>query len=122
VRTALPRLKHPLAWFVLTELVYVSAVRLLFFNFRDFRGYSISMELYWTALRVMSIIALVLLFKPLIWNDFSGREHHIAGDKMPEGNGGEVRRSPVGFLWFPSRHFFVRVRLRDLRGCSRFKP
>jgi len=67
VMTILPRLKHPLAWFVLTELIYISAVRLLVFNFRNFGSYSISMELYWTALRVVSIIALVLLFKPFIW-------------------------------------------------------
>lgn len=58
------RPKHPLAWFALTELVYISAVRLHVFNFK---GDSISLELYWTALRVVSILALVLLFKPLIW-------------------------------------------------------
>jgi len=63
-RSAMFTPKHPLAWFVLTEIVYISSVRLLVFNFK---GSSISMELYWTALRVVSIIALVLLFKPLIW-------------------------------------------------------
>ena len=55
--------KHPLLWFVCTELAYILTVHLLLFTFR---GGLVSMELYWTAIRMVSIFVLVALFKPVI--------------------------------------------------------
>ena len=56
--------KHAFFVFAVVELLYIGAVRFLLFNYK---GTFISMELCWTGLRLLSLVVLVALFKPLIW-------------------------------------------------------
>ena len=65
-------LKHPLAWWACCELLYFAAVRVLVFTYT---GSLISLELYWTAIRVMSLIGLLMLFRPIIWRE--GDQRHF---------------------------------------------
>jgi len=63
--------RHPVALFAVTELIYIALVRLLVFNFH---GSFISLELFWTALRLISLIVLVALFKAIIWRPADQRK------------------------------------------------
>ena len=56
--------RHAFFLFAVVELIYIGAARLLLFNYK---GTFISMELWWTALRLVSLFALISLFRSLIW-------------------------------------------------------
>jgi len=64
-------LRHPFALFTATELIYIALVRLLVFNYH---GSFISLELFWTALRLISLLVLVVLFKAIIWRPADHRK------------------------------------------------
>lgn len=64
ISRAVLTLRHPLVIFACVELIYIALVRVLVLNFN---ASFISLELAWTALRLLSLFVLLALFRSIIW-------------------------------------------------------